>query len=347
MSKIYPQAENSIRTGYLIVGAGLAGCTLGYLLRKAGADVMALERYDALNKDKLCAGAMVEKTFKLLAGIFGEDVREALHPAYINGIRLRLKGLELRRNNVHGMIAMPRKQLDDYALCRYLNAGGKLLDRVSVKVVDSVTREAICENLRTGRRFTIHFETIIGTDGAASSVRRLITGKKPAVIPCFEAQVPKISNEILMTYQFGKVGYAWYIPQTEHATVGAGFWNSTTAFCRESLHSFLQEISLNVDSRAIRGAFLPSGDDILLHVGENAYFAGDAAGLIHPMSGAGIHYALFSAKCLAKALTGGTGYEDAMSPWTEEITGMAGKATEIQFIRNYSIYAKGVPAKPL
>ncbi|MBQ3320363.1 MAG: NAD(P)/FAD-dependent oxidoreductase, partial [Spirochaetia bacterium] len=44
------------RCEYLIVGGGLAGCSLGYLLRKSGADVLILERLDAKRKDKRCAG---------------------------------------------------------------------------------------------------------------------------------------------------------------------------------------------------------------------------------------------------------------------------------------------------
>ncbi len=347
INKERQQTERVLHTGYLIIGAGLAGCTLGYLLRKAGADVLALEICDAEKKDKLCAGAMSEETFERMAGIFGGDVREALQYVYVHGIRRRLGEREIRRRNVSGLITMPRKQLDDYALRRYLNVGGKIMDRMSVKAVDPVKKEAACRDLRTGRSFPIRFEVIIGADGAASAARRLITGKRPEVIPSLEVRVPKISDEMLMAYQYGKVGYAWYIPQTEHATVGVGFWNSTPQFCKESLQSFLREISLDADPRDVRGAFLPSGRDILLRSGDNAFFTGDAAGLINPMDGSGIHYALISARCLAEALTGGGSYEEAMRPWTDEITVMAAKAKATQFISNYSIYLKGEPVEPL
>ena len=40
----------------LIVGAGLAGASLGFLLRKAGDDVLLLELLDAKEKNKLCGG---------------------------------------------------------------------------------------------------------------------------------------------------------------------------------------------------------------------------------------------------------------------------------------------------
>ena len=43
-----------IRVDFLIVGAGLAGSVAGFLLKKAGADVLALELLDAKTKEKLC-----------------------------------------------------------------------------------------------------------------------------------------------------------------------------------------------------------------------------------------------------------------------------------------------------
>ena len=45
-----------IRVGFLIVGAGLAGSVTGFLLKKAGADVLALELLDAkFNQKRLFA----------------------------------------------------------------------------------------------------------------------------------------------------------------------------------------------------------------------------------------------------------------------------------------------------
>ena len=43
-------------TDILVVGAGAAGASLGYLLKQAGKDVLLLEMLDAKKKNKLCAG---------------------------------------------------------------------------------------------------------------------------------------------------------------------------------------------------------------------------------------------------------------------------------------------------
>ena len=68
------------RCEYLIVGGGLAGCSLGYLLRKSGADVLILERLDAKRKDKLCAGLTAEYGKEEFISIFGEPVWESMAP---------------------------------------------------------------------------------------------------------------------------------------------------------------------------------------------------------------------------------------------------------------------------
>ena len=166
---------------FLIVGAGLSGCTLGVLLARAGADVLALELLDAKEKDKPCAGGIDRNLRSLLEETFGRGAWDDLHPAHIDGMRFRMDGHELRGGS--RFCALPRKQLDDYALNLYTEAGGRLMDRVSVKAIDAAKGEAACECLRTGEPFTVQFRTVVGADGAASCARRLITGKKASAAP--------------------------------------------------------------------------------------------------------------------------------------------------------------------
>lgn len=204
---------------FLIVGAGLSGCALGFFLARAGADVLALELLDAKEKNKLCAGAIEEGCRERLTGTFGKEMWDDLRPARFEVMRFRIAGRECRWRKV--FYGLPRKRLDDYALNRYTGAGGRLMDRISVKAIDTAKGEAVCDNLRAGERFTVRFRTIVGADGAASATRRLITGKNPESAPSIAATVPSIGDELLLEYRYGEVGYAWYIPQGDSATVGA------------------------------------------------------------------------------------------------------------------------------
>jgi flavin-dependent dehydrogenase len=59
----------------------------------------------------------------------------------------------------------------------------------------------------------------------------------------------------------------------------------------------------NIDADDKKGAFLPNGEDILLETNACIKFVGDAAGLISPITGEGIYYAIASAKTLSKDFT--------------------------------------------
>ena len=111
-----------IHVDFLIAGAGLAGSVTGFLLKKAGADVMVLELLDAKKKEKLCGGMLFETTLKQLAQVFGEECRDKLQPVQINKVRDRFAGREiLMEKQVY--YALLRKRLDDYCMERYLQAG--------------------------------------------------------------------------------------------------------------------------------------------------------------------------------------------------------------------------------
>ena len=64
-------------TDILVVGAGAAGASLGYLLKQAGKDVLLLEMLDAKKKNKLCAGIIEHRADKAFTDIFGNTLDEA------------------------------------------------------------------------------------------------------------------------------------------------------------------------------------------------------------------------------------------------------------------------------
>ena len=51
-------------TQYLIIGAGLAGSVLAFLLRRSGSEVILAELSDTKSKDKLCGGIMLDSAIQ-------------------------------------------------------------------------------------------------------------------------------------------------------------------------------------------------------------------------------------------------------------------------------------------
>ena len=66
-------SEKQYRCKALIVGAGLAGAALGFLLREAGDDVLLLELLDAKEKDELCGGMTNATGVEEFEKIFGSN----------------------------------------------------------------------------------------------------------------------------------------------------------------------------------------------------------------------------------------------------------------------------------
>ena len=230
-----------IRVDFLIVGAGLAGSVTGFLLKKAGADVLALELLDAKTKDKLCGGMLFETTPVQFAQVFGEGCMDTLRPVRIKH-RDRYAGRErIREKDV--FYALPRKRLDDYCLERYLQMGGMLQE---------------CADLRTGETFEVEFGRIIGADGAMSAVRRLLTGKNQRVGIAMEGVVPLQSRDSVFEYLPREVGYSWYIPQGENAVAGCISYLGNAAICRGGMSAFCRSLQIE-EPRSVRGAAIPMG----------------------------------------------------------------------------------------
>ena len=85
------------------------------------------------------------------------------------------------------------------------------------------------------------YNVIVGIDGAASTVRRLLTGKRQACSLALEDVVPMISQSTIIYYAPELHGYFWYIPRGVDATVGCVYHklgDNNSAKCQELFSSF-------------------------------------------------------------------------------------------------------------
>lgn len=300
----------------LIIGAGPAGSALGFLLRQAGVDTLIVEAQDVKAKDKLCGGVLVREAQGHVAAVYGVDALAGLGPLRVQGLMLRTFELEMRKEV--GYEVLPRGRFDSYCLGRYLGIQGRLLNRACLRGIDAAKHLASVFDARAGARRQIRYSTLVGADGAASMARYLATGRKPRVTPSLQGSIACLGPDVIADLKPSDQGVCWYIPQGEQAVVGSLFHGATSAYCKGRLQDFCAE--LGAELPRLRGAALPTGDDIQLSADESTYFVGDAAGLIEPFTGSGIHLALESARALAASLAGGEAYDVAMAKTVERIT---------------------------
>lgn len=115
----------------------------------------------------------------------------------------------------------------------------------------------------------------------------------------------KNNSKINFTIEFmdNYKGYNWIIPKQKEVCIGTGNINGKIKL-EDVYNGLVERYNLNMDKK---GAFLPTGNDILLNK-NNIYLIGDAAGLISPITGEGIYYALFSAQVLFKCFSKNNSY---------------------------------------
>ena len=123
-------------TEYLVVGAGAAGCAFGFLMKRAGADVLLLEMKNSRQRIKLCAGILENRAEAAFYDIFGQTVEEAgLDPIRIEAMCVWDERNELRRampgfgtgTDVSGEAGTLEQKCLGAALRSYLRTGGKAL----------------------------------------------------------------------------------------------------------------------------------------------------------------------------------------------------------------------------
>jgi flavin-dependent dehydrogenase len=97
-------------------------------------------------------------------------------------------------------------------------------------------------------------------------------------------------------------GYGWSFPKADHFNVGCGGWRLEGARLREHLAGLAPHYGLDVAAmRNVRGHHVPTRVPGRLISKGNTILVGDAAGLVDPMSGEGIHSAFVSGRLAAEA----------------------------------------------
>ncbi|MCH5167645.1 MAG: NAD(P)/FAD-dependent oxidoreductase [Erysipelotrichales bacterium] len=274
----------------IIIGAGIAGVTFGYLMRNKNKKVLIVEKTKISSKDKLCGGLLSDKSYYLLKDIFNIDNDD---------ITIKNNKKSLMHNNETLLdldvdtFSIYRKDLDSYILKKYLNQGGELIEESQYENLDLDNNTLEIDNIK------YEFDYLIGADGVFSSLRKEITGKVQRRNFALELLYEKQDLNLEIFFFNNFKGYGWIIPNNKNAMIGVGEVSGKTNI-EDTLNLLFKKFGV-FSTKNIRGAFLPTGDDIYLNY-KNVFFIGDSAGLISPITGEGIYYALASAKILSENL---------------------------------------------
>jgi len=152
---------------------------------------------------------------------------------------------------------------------------------------------------------------VVGADGANGLSARLLgarsTYEEAVALEGNVSPPPAVLEEWreLVALDLGGIagGYGWVFPKADHLNVGVGGWKYAAHLLRPRLRQLCHRYGLAWEGLwGVRGHHLPLRRPHSPLVGEGLALVGDAAGLVDPLSGEGIHMAFASAALAAEAV---------------------------------------------
>jgi geranylgeranyl reductase family protein len=302
----------------IVVGAGPAGSTAAYRLARGGAKVLLLDRA-RFPRDKPCGGGLTYRAVRQLP-VPVDPVVEDVVDRFELGFRY---GRRFERGGEGPLVLMTqRKRLDAHLAAEAAAAGADFRDGVRATALELDESGA-----------TVRFDgaaasapVVIGADGVNGLTARALGlgARRHGValegnVPYANAREDRWRGRAVVELGAVPGGYAWVFPKGDHVNVGVGGWESEGPRLRAHLDRACAEYGLPAERlESVRGYRLPmrSGGDLAAR--GRALLAGDAAGLVDPLSGDGMYEAFVSARLAAEsalALLGGgslDGYQPAL-----------------------------------
>jgi geranylgeranyl reductase family protein len=295
-----------------IVGAGPAGARAAYVLATHGARVTI---FDASHpREKPCGGGVTGRALALVA----DAIDAADCPASVirsarftdaGERRSAVVALEDRGASASSALLVADRAIFDAALLAAAQRAGAVLDRSRVIGVtvdaEGVTLETTAGVRRAG--------FVVGADGANSLVRRRLAAPfrrdQLSIATGFFAH-GVTSDEIVIELTADPPGYIWSFPRPTHLAIGmcaqadAGI---TAEALRGRVMQWIAATGIADGARLEPYSWpIPSLSatdlDAVAVAGPRWALAGDAAGLVDPITREGIYFALASGQWIGDAL---------------------------------------------
>jgi len=332
-----------MKSDVIVVGAGPAGASAAYLLAGAGIDVLLVDR-EVFPREKVCGDGLASRALVVLERMgLGDWLRGFPEPEVMlfsspNGEAVRIQP-ERPEGFSYGRV-IPRISLDEAVVERAAVAGARLLEGAKITSLEQWKDGLRLRGERNGQTVYLDAQLAIAADGGqASLTQRLGLIRRPpdlvAVRAYFEGDVgPENRPEI----HFERVimpGYDWIFPLGGgRVNVGTGTLVSTVKEGSLSLAKVMRQFVANNPYARERLRLAEMVSPVQGHplrtdlrgtrpYGQRVLVAGEAAGLVNPLSGEGIAYALESGEMAATharcALESGDFSEAALSAYGQAL----------------------------
>jgi geranylgeranyl reductase family protein len=291
----------------IIVGAGPAGGAAAYHLANRGVRVLLVEKAE-LPRYKPCGGLVSPA----VAGWFDWDFTPVIERR-LTGIRYTWRygePIDARLRPDHALWMVRRESFDAYLVQKAQARGAVVRDATPVEGIGWVGDDW---QVRT-RTDTVRGRYAIAADGAKGPTARWLGwhGRVRHLAAGLEVETDRgLTEPERIHLDFGSVrnGYLWNFPKLDGCSLGAGaFGKGHRPNLRRVATDYGKAFGIEIGQFPQYGHPIPLWNGHRVLHSDHAVLAGDAAGLVDPLTAEGIRPALltgcWAAEAVAAALAG-------------------------------------------
>lgn len=287
-----------------VIGGGPAGAFAGERLAAAGLRTIILD--EKLAWEKPCGGGLTCKAYQQYPFLIDNDTpKRLIHDTLLSAPAAGSARLKLRQP----LLIYSRFDLNNMLLKRAERAGAQ----VEKTRVLTVNRNGGGWKLKT-RNGVIEADYCVVAAGARNALRNVGTQWTPAdTMYALGYYIPARQEHIDIQFLPNFEGYIWVFPRCGHLSAGICGRGSSAQALRARLESYLDEKGIGWRGSQFYAHVLPSLSPQHWRnnriAGDGWLAVGDAGGLVDPITGEGLYYAIRSADMAARIVL-----DDSRSP---------------------------------
>ena len=282
----------------VVIGAGPAGAAAAATAARAGLRTALVDKA-RFPRDKLCGGGFTGRSLGYFQQIYGAPRPDA--PLLTrNEMAFYAFGEHLGTyQDCPPLHLAMRRSLDAEMVARAVAMGAEDYNGRGMTSLTPAGAVTLTDGTHLRGRI------VIGADGVNSPSARILFGSafdRSKIGFALEVESEGDPDKLPVRIDFGAAewGYGWAFPKHHGVTVGVGGVMHRNADLKSALNDYIKFTGTQAHG-PVKGQFLPFGQARKVPGMGAVLLAGDAAGLVDPITGEGIAYAMKSGQLAAQA----------------------------------------------